>query len=152
MSDETFENRSRGGTDRPEDAATPPTGGSGVPAGLEVLELKVGGYMGSSYEVALTGASVLWRSSPGSYANWTEQTVPIDDSAWATFRSTLEGLDVWLWEDSYYDPSVMDGTSWGVRLEWDGESIVSGGSNAFPDTWDDFCIAVELLLGGRKFR
>jgi hypothetical protein len=62
-------------------------------------------------------------------------------------------------EESYCNPNVIDGTSWGIHIEYGKRTIKSSGSNAYPGTSDHsdskvfkrFCREVSRLLDGKDF-
>ncbi len=45
----------------------------------------------------------------------------------------------------------MDGTSWGVEIEYADASVESGGSNEYPTEFRAYPKAVGELLEGREF-
>jgi hypothetical protein len=65
----------------------------------------------------------------------------------------MDEVNVWAWRKDYIDPRVMDGTQWNLKLEYPDASVVSRGSNAFPEQQDfeRFRAAVVMLIGGREF-
>ena len=70
---------------------------------------------------------------------------------------------MWDWLPRYDNHDIVDGTSWGVRVGYEGKSIESSGSNSFPrapeetknsygtELFQSFTEAVSALLGGRSF-
>lgn len=81
-----------------------------------------------------------------------ETVEPPGEQQWLDFRNALEALDVWHWERSYDDISVLDGTQWEVAITWGRKRIRSQGSNAYPDGFDNFLHAVSQLIHNRKFK
>ena len=127
------------------------------------MDTGIGGHFGSSFNVEYESEGVLV------YKHWEEGTVIADDQVvptdqqWTAFWRIMETLEVWDWLPRYENHDIVDGTSWGVRVEYAGKSIDSGGSNSFPrapeetknsystELFHSFTEAVSALLGGRSF-
>jgi len=129
------------------------------------LRISIGGFMGPSYEVERVRGELQYRSCERGYANWETHTVPVTDEQWATFRGTLDSLDVWQWEKEYPDPGFCDGTHWELNIAYADRRSRSQGTNNYPgrnptesgapeetDVFEEFTKAVQSLLGGRDFR
>ncbi len=77
------------------------------------------------------------------------------DEDWAGLWRRLEksGCDLWNWRKSYFDPEIMDGTQWELKIRKGGRKLKSHGSNAFPggdeegNEFDLFLGELQSLLG-----
>ena len=129
-----------------------------------VFRAFIGGFMGPSFSVELDGDELVYRHSPGAYANWQELRLDAASLDWDALRATLDELNVWRWRDDYRS-SVIDGTHWSLHLAWGESSCSAGGANCYPDshaepfpgsepspTFECYLSAVQRLLGGRRFR
>lgn len=113
------------------------------------LRISIGGYFGASYSVELENVGVRYRASEQGQGRIDERFDPTD-SEWRRFALALEQAGVWEWESDYYEPAT-DGTSWSLEISWDGRTITSQGSNAFPASFEAFLAAVSRLAGARPF-
>jgi hypothetical protein len=121
------------------------------------LSFFVGGYSGPNYNIELEGRALKYslqengmsRSllDEGDAAD-NRQTVTPADGAWQQFAQALDALRVWSWDAEYNDPGILDGTQWSLKIRWDGKSISTHGSNAYPQQFDDLKKALSALLGG----
>jgi hypothetical protein len=125
---------------------------SAIGTAPHAFKASVGGYMGPSYRLELGGPALRYASSPHRCEFDQDDVLTISPSAWARFATQLDELKVWSWAGSYVDEDVLDGTSWEVVIHWGERRLESGGSNAFPQSWDGFCDAVVQLLEGREFQ
>jgi hypothetical protein len=144
---------------------------STVKALPERLHVSIGGHFGTSFSVCLDGGLLTYRRSEMVQSfpeTWDSRSVEVQptEERWQAFRAALDRLGVWNWQDHYLDPEVCDGTGWSAEIAYADKSIVSGGSNCFPDrtgapisitkakkgdTFGRFCGAVSALVG-REFR
>ena len=121
--------------------------------------------MGPSYSVQRVRGDLQYKSCERGYANWETHTIPVTDEQWATFRATLDSLDVWEWKREYLDPGVCDGTHWEIDIAYADRKIRSCGNNNYPTRdgtenndpeetgpFTRFCKAVQLVTGGRDFQ
>jgi len=137
-------------------------GGNAASAGKgmrpSVFEVSIGGFFGASYRVELqSDGTLLYRHNPKtliSEPGTRTRRVRVGDDQWREFRRVMDEVNVWVWRKEYIDPNVADGTQWSLRLEYADASVVSRGSNAFPEqqAFERFRAAVEMLLGGREFK
>ena len=123
----------------------------------EKFEVGIGGYWGTSYGAEIVGKRIIYKTYGDEYKLLkTQKIIPTEDQ-WLAFWTAINKLNVWKWKTRYEDPHVMDGTSWGVCIEYGGRSIESSGSNSYPGESDDaggfglFLRAVRKLLGGVPF-
>jgi hypothetical protein len=93
-------------------------------------------------------------------------TITPSPDQWREFRRALDRIDIWTWHETYRPNEVVfDGTNWSLSVRYPDRSLVSGGSNSYPDAlgaptgvalrppaFRQFEAAVEALLGGKSFR
>jgi hypothetical protein len=103
------------------------------------------------------GAVLVWRV-------WEGRVIPTDEQ-WKEFWDTLDALRVWQWQPDYSNHDILDGTSWGIEIEYADRAVKSGGANGYPDadgkpgdkegrktkTFQAFSEAIKKLVGGRDF-
>jgi hypothetical protein len=124
----------------------------GLVGAPESFAASIGNGLAGYFTVNLVERGVLvWVDSTAGSGEVVE-TVSPTLATWAVFVSVLERLEVFGWQASYADRSVLDGTYWGFRCSWLGRTVDSSGANAYPPGFDEFCDAVEQLLDGRTFR
>jgi DNA-directed RNA polymerase subunit RPC12/RpoP len=63
------------------------------------------------------------------------------------FIETLKNIDFLNWRSKYVDPDVLDGSGWDIEIVRDGRNLKKHGLNSYPDSWEDFLIALERLSG-----
>lgn len=133
------------------------------------FKASIGGFFGPSFAVELTPEGDLrYASNPRTFvsddAGTTRETVKVAPAAWQRLCNELDAIGAWRWKPNYVDASVHDGTSWSFEIEVDGQSLKSGGYNAWPggsvsspgassaDTsFQAWLHAVSALVGGRDF-
>lgn len=112
----------------------------------EVIDAHVGGGpWGPRYAIRSDGQQVAWEGTEGD--STTIATVDPDPDAWAQFWAAVAEAGAWGWDARYDDAAVVDGTSWAVRLEYDGRAVEATGSNAYPPGWTKVRAALEQLAG-----
>lgn len=123
----------------------------------EIFSAAIGGFGGPYYQV-------IWKDGTLTYSTdlyGTPQKLLIEPEQWRYFWKALIELGVWKWEERYNNPGVLDGTSWSIHIEYQGRSVKSFGSNAYPGgeqriepsvVFRRFCRAVSALVGGREFQ
>jgi hypothetical protein len=77
----------------------------------------------------------------------------LNPKRWQSFRQTLEFLQAEQWQPKYFNPNVLDGQQWEVKIAYaDGRLIESRGSNAYPGLLDsDYTIYGSESLDWRLF-
>lgn len=116
------------------------------------LDISIGGYMGTSYSVALKRGVLHHVTCGYGYVPEKKSIVRPTEEQWASFLAALDSLRVWKWQTRYEDPGVCDGTSWKVEITWGDKSIDSSGSNSFPKAFGAYLDAVRALLGELPFQ
>jgi hypothetical protein len=115
------------------------------------LDLRIGGYMGTSFSVVLK-RSVLRHVTYGpGYVSEKECSVRPTEEQWTTFLEALDSLRVWRWRERYQSSTMLDGTSWKVEIRWGDKVIKSSGSNSYPRAFQAYLKAVGMLLAGLPF-
>ncbi len=140
----------RVGTSAGMDGASPDRENQASEYAPEVFQLAIGGHFGPSYNIDLDGGFIRYVASEDGRERETRKISP-GTSGWDRFRTELEEIDVWSWQPSYSESSILDGTSWFLVIEWPDRSLRTSGSNAYPPGWDAFCRAVQKLAKGLPF-
>jgi hypothetical protein len=126
----------------------------------EAFEFFIGGYTGTSHQVAWDGVDLRYERLGYGF---TPEEIGFDEALprplpdWAAFRAAVDRLGVWAWAASY-EPAdlILDGTQWSLVLRWGERAVATGGSNAFPgvgatasgsNTFRAFLRAVRKLTG-----
>ena len=73
------------------------------------------------------------------------------DEEWLEFSKSLKRLDVANWKRSYMNPSVLDGTQWGLKVKTEASEIDTGGSNAYPEYFNGLILAINRLINEDYF-
>ena len=115
------------------------------------FEFDIGGYMGSSFKIVLTGEHILYTWYGRGYEEQGTDSIEPTARQWKAFRSKLDQADAWNWDESYSSPDTVDGTNWSVSIQWDDQEVDSGGSNGYPPRFKGILSAVRKLIGGREF-
>ena len=73
------------------------------------------------------------------------------DKEWLDFSKSLDRLDVVNWKVRYLDPSILDGTQWSLLVATESFEIDTGGSNAYPENFDEFIKTINRLISEEYF-
>ncbi len=117
----------------------------------ENFGIRVGGYMGASFSVEKEGSELIYKVFETGYSLKETITITPSEKVWDQFWESCDRLEIWDWEESYDNPDILDGTSWGVGISHDSKTVDSSGVNASPKTLDEFFKTVSKLLGGVDF-
>lgn len=120
----------------------------------------IGGWDGDSFEVRLDGGRLLYEWGEGATRYGTPEVVDPGPEAWEEFRKALDALGIGRWDARYESPGILDGTSWGVEMDWGDLHVRSSGSNNYPGgdsaceqggVFRRWCELVSRLIGGKRF-
>jgi hypothetical protein len=125
------------------------------------MRLFIGGFFDKNYELTLENGQLKYRFAEHGGAERVEEVLCPSAQDWAAFWKSLGEIGVWAWEASYDNPSVQDGTQWGVEIEWGPRRCEIHGSNASPKVpgvrakrdqpLPRLLRAISRLAGGRAF-
>ena len=73
------------------------------------------------------------------------------DQKWIEFSKSLDQLKISNWQKSYHDPRILDGTQWYLKILSNSSEIISGGSNAYPENFDEFIKTINRLISEEYF-
>ncbi len=126
-----------------------------------VFEAFVGGWAGPSFRVRLDGRKLAYHAITFRESEVCEENLSVEPSTeeWLAFWDALDRLGAWSWGKDYFDPDILDGTQWSVRIRLGRGRLTSQGSNAYPPTGNNdetkefrqFRAAIGRLLGGKEF-
>lgn len=115
------------------------------------LDVQIGGFLGPSYRVQLKDGQVHCTTiRAGRTVSETVHTPP--PAAWQALRAGLDDLAVWQWQKSYFNPNVLDGTQWRIRIAYPDRLLASEGSNSYPDSNGQSNDAPEKSASFTRFR
>jgi hypothetical protein len=129
------------------------------------LKVSIGGFMGPSFSIQLQeNGMVVYEAYGGGHILEDRVEIRPTGSEWAGFLEEINRLGVWKWRREY-SLQVCDGTQWKLEVEHAGRNIEVFGSNCYPsadgspncsptptECFEQFCVAVSKLAGGRPFR
>lgn len=114
------------------------------------IKANVGGFFGNSYEID-------WHLPTGevTHLQW-ENSRDEEPIRWNTTCvpsiNALQSTNLLRWKRNYQpEEMVLDGTSWSVEIRTEDKVIRKHGSNAYPETWEEFCGVMEQV-SGKTFR
>lgn len=55
---------------------------------------------------------------------------------WLKFWTSAQAVNLWIWQKSYLNPLILDGLQWSLEISYQGRTLTSEGSNAFPG-WEN---------------
>ncbi len=131
------------------------------------LKLYIGGFLGSSYKVELTGQTLTYQEYASGQQLKTSQNIVPTEKQWQEFWEALEAIQIWEWRKEYLDTSASDGTQWSVEIEHANRYIIASGNNRYPSddsvsgdsdnaesskVFTQYLLAVRNLLGEKKFQ
>lgn len=116
------------------------------------FKIGIGGSFGPSYYLEISKESLCYRyfERRSEFSKFELITPSISD--WGLFWQSLENINVWQWEFEYCNSDILDGTSWSIDIEWKYKTILSSGTNSYPDNFESFLMAVRQLIGNRDFQ
>lgn len=125
---------------------------------------RIGGFLGSSYNVELHDGALLYTSSERGQRNQKHATLTPTAAQWREFRQTLDDLKVWRWRADYPRQGTVDGTQWMLEIAYTDRSLTAHGDNNYPDTsgkpngrpepteaFNRYLAAIKKLIGGKSF-
>ena len=117
----------------------------------EKFEIHVGGYMGMSYSVEKKGTELIYKVYETGYSLKETSSITPSGKKWNQFWDSYNKLEIWKWKKRYEDHDTLDGTSWKVYIKSGNKIIDSSGSNAGPETLNEFFKSISKILGGINF-
>lgn len=127
------------------------------------LRVWIGGYFANDYSLTYDGRRLVYtadehRGPP------TEKLIIATSQDWDAFRSEIDAIRIWNWQQAYDNSDICDGVQWEVRMQWGNRKCGIDGSNSYPnedgtpsqateptETFSRFLRAVSRLAGGRAF-
>ena len=120
---------------------------------IRIIKASIGGYGGPWYEVEidLVKLKVSWCGKEINAEEMHEESVEhkINKYNRESLLEILKILDLLNWKSEYMDNSVRDGTQWSLEIVREGRTIHKGGSNATPESWNDFCKLIREMTRRR---
>lgn len=118
-----------------------------VYAGLQGIEVWVGGHFGHNYtiNINLIDGSLRWSSSQHDCKQTAKKEISHCEVAELT--ESIRCIDPIGWKEEYVDPGTLDGTSWSVTIWINDLELTRTGANAFPDNWESFCEIMSSASG-----
>ena len=122
-----------------------------------ILQAMIGGFSGESYELIYDGRVLRYYKAQNMFdlKRVEPEVIAISDQAWSAFFAELDSIGVWRWKRKYVDSEVMDGTIWSLTIVYDTQqdrSLVSFGSNRYPEDFRRLLSALAKLADGRDFK
>lgn len=75
----------------------------------------------------------------------------LDNKALEQFMFDLKLTRILQWRRSYFDPHILDGTSWKIDIVREKRTLKRSGRNKFPAEWEVFCNLIYNLTGDQFF-
>ena len=117
----------------------------------KILKLKFTiGSWHSSNRLILEGDKITVTPSTSAFEEAEVTCIPSNEN-WLEFSHNLEKLNVLGWDKSYHDPSILDGTQWSLLVLTESYEIDTGGSNAYPDNFDELIKTINRLISQEYF-
>ena len=79
------------------------------------LNAAIGGDFGPSCRIEWNGDNLIYLSNGTSHTGepgTTKTLIPVNNSDWEKFRSSLDKINVWNWGERYEDPQILDGVAY----------------------------------------
>ena len=72
--------------------------------------------------------------------------IKVSKEEWIKFWRKMDKINVWEWQKDYFNPHILDGTQWELIIQGNGRGKIKVfGSNAYPDNFQSFLNAVNLI-------
>lgn len=106
--------------------------------------------LNAACSVESNGNELLYsKTTPESSPDDEPESIQPSDEQWDRFWNFMQECDGWA--ERYEQAGRKKMTSWFVDVENGELSILSSGSNDFPENFETFLEEVRLLIGGRVF-
>jgi hypothetical protein len=139
--------------------------GAELPPIPKQFSASIGGFLGSSYQLELHGATLTYTASGRGHRDSQRATITPTPAQWREFREALDALKIWEWRPDYPTDGTVDGTQWALDIEYTDHVLKTQGSNCYPDatgkpngkpestkTFDLYLAAIKKLTGGKTFQ
>ena len=102
-----------------------------------------------SVEISIDGTKVEYKILRNEFNPVEKNSVVVNVDE--NFSDDLSALNIFTWEKNYRGEEISDGVQWTLTFT-DGDEIYRGrGTNAYPDTWNDFLDCLDALIPEMKF-
>ena len=104
--------------------------------GPRKFSASIGGFPGGECSVTLKQDGVEYNSGRWFETDYGIKKVSPTAEDWLALKIVLDQVDVWSWAKYYDNHDALDGTQWEFECKWGGQTIKTGGSNAYPGDVD----------------
>ena len=108
-----------------------------------VLKFSLGGFSQGTTGIELVGEDIT-RIIMG--FEYKEVLCSPTQGDWDIFLNALKTHNVWNWEEDYFDPHMLDGTQWSLKIKEGSLKVKSEGSNEYPPEFDGLIQALHDLV------
>lgn len=123
----------------------------------------IGGYPGGFSKIELYGDTLISAKYDIDFELIRSKSIRPSKKKWKAFIKKIDELGIWEWKCEYPNPGVMDGTQWGVEIQYEDKKLCSHGDNSYPgmngscssDVTTEFKIflqSVDILFEELHFR
>jgi len=119
-----------------------------------IFKTAIGGYFGNSYSVEWKEKQLCYEivSQENKHKNAKDYFSPTSVQ-WRKFWDELNKIGIYNWESRYESTKgVCDGTSWELEIDYNGKTLKTSGSNAYPVQFEIFLKAIQGLIEGKDFQ
>jgi hypothetical protein len=92
----------------------------------------IGGYLGPCHRITMVGDHLEYQQADHAYQYIAPVVMKPTMAEWEQFWHDVEAVKVWNWKPKYWNIGICDGTQWSLKLVYQGRSMHSEGSNAYP--------------------
>lgn len=115
---------------------------------IRQLKVNTDGYVGDGYAACIdfeTGKAC-WSTSALFYQQ-PKYLKTLDTNVLDAFKKGMAAAGVLQWKKKYYDLSCLDGPIWEMTLVFEDSEKRLGGTAAYPESWEAFCVLLSETLG-----
>lgn len=139
--------------------------GADLPPIPKHFSASIRGFLGSSYQLELHGATLTYTATGQGHRDSQRATVTPTPAQWREFREALDALKIWNWRADYPTNGTVDGTQWALDIAYADHALKTHGSNCYPDStgkpngtpeptkaFNLYLAAIKKLTGGKPFQ
>ena len=111
-----------------------------------IFSFSIGGFYANNIKIRKHYNSIEIQKSDAPIFHEEEKVlIKVSKEEWIKFWRKMDKINVWEWQKDYFNP-VLDGTQWELTIQANGRGKIKVfGSNAYPDNFQSFLNAVNLI-------
>ena len=116
-----------------------------------IFSFFIGGYRAKNIKIRKYYNSIeIQKSDAPIFYEEEKVLIKVSKEEWIKFWRKMDKINVWEWQKDYFNPDIYDGTQWELTVQGNGRGKIKVfGSNAYPDNFQSFLNAVNLIANSK---